>query len=93
MCRQYILQPPEKRSARWGLGMPPSQAYKESAGVLKDLSGRAGWALCQPMLSATGGMGLDVQEPEKADSGWLQAYGLQGRAIQSLWFSVLPATS
>lgn len=40
MCRQYILRPPEKISARLGLGMLPSQAYKESAGVVKDLSGR-----------------------------------------------------
>lgn len=81
-----------------GAGHAPFPACKESAGVVKDLSGRAGWASCQPMLSAIGGIGqepegLDVQEPEKADSGWLQAYGLQGRAIQSLWLCVLPATA
>lgn len=94
MCRQYIPQPPEKISARLGPGMLPAQAHKESAAVVKDLSGR--------YLEELDGLhasqcfqqqghdqkqeDLHVQEPETADSGWYRPMGCKVKPSRARGF-------
>lgn len=94
MCRQYIPQPPEQISARLRLGMPPSQAHKESAAVVRDLSGRYleeldGLHASQCFQQQGHGQkqeDLDVEEPEKADSGWYRPMGCKAKSFRACGF-------